>query len=72
MIGEKKMSSNKETKQSHIKENGKMNNYSWTSGQEHEMFYYDEYGKILGTVTKWNNKYKALLDIMFIGFFISE
>lgn len=40
---------------------------AWTSN-----YYHDQTGKILGSVTLYDDKYKALQDGMFIGWFISE
>lgn len=40
---------------------------SWT-----ENFYHDEKGKILGSVSEYGGQHKAILDKMFIGWFISE
>lgn len=40
---------------------------SWTNA-----YYHDSTGKILGSIVLCGDKYKALLDSMFIGWFISE
>lgn len=40
---------------------------SWTNG-----YYHDSTGKILGSISLYNDKYKALIDNLFIGWFISE
>lgn len=40
---------------------------SWSNS-----YYHDETGKILGSIVPCGDKYKALLDSMFIGWFISE
>jgi hypothetical protein len=45
-----------------------MRNNSWTNN-----FYHDSTGKILGSImTVDSNKYKALIDNLFIGWYISE
>jgi hypothetical protein len=44
---------------------GNMN--TWT-----ENFYHDEKGKILGSVMEYGGQHKALIDKMFLGWFISE
>ena len=40
---------------------------SWTNG-----YYHDSTGKILGSFVPYGDKYKAMLDSIFIGWFISE
>ncbi len=40
---------------------------SWTNG-----YYHDISGKILGSVVLFDDRYKASLDKMFIGFYITE
>ena len=40
---------------------------SWTNG-----YYHDTKGKILGNVIVYNDIYKALLNNIFLGWFISE
>lgn len=38
----------------------------------YEYMYHDPKGRILGSISDYNGKYKAMLDTMFIGWFISE
>lgn len=40
---------------------------SWTDN-----YYHNSVGKILGSIALYDNRYKALLDNMFLGWFISE
>ena len=40
---------------------------SWTNN-----YYHDSAGKILGSFVLYGDKYKAMIDSMFIGWFISE
>lgn len=40
---------------------------SWTNS-----YYHDISGKILGSVILFDDRYKATLDKMFIGFYITE
>ena len=40
---------------------------SWTNN-----YYHDPVGKILGSIVLYGDKYKAMIDSMFIGWFISE
>lgn len=40
---------------------------SWTNG-----YYHDPAGRILGSIVIYGDKYKAMLDNLFIGWFISE
>lgn len=40
---------------------------SWTNG-----YYHDGKGKILGSVVLFDDRYKAMLDKMFIGWYITE
>lgn len=40
---------------------------SWSEG-----YYHTDKGKILGSVTLYDNRYKALLENVFIGWYISE
>ena len=44
-----------------------MKNYSWSNS-----YYHDSKGKIMGSVTCFVDKYKALGNNLFLGFFISE
>lgn len=37
-----------------------------------ENFYHDAKGKILGSISFYDGRYKALLDNVFIGWYISE
>lgn len=40
---------------------------SWTDN-----FYHDQKGRILGSLSFYDNRYKASLDNKFLGWFISE
>jgi hypothetical protein len=40
---------------------------SWTNN-----YYHNSTGKILGSIVLYGDKYKAMIDSMFIGWFISE
>ena len=40
---------------------------SWTNN-----YYHNSTGKILGSIVQYGDKYKALIDNLFLGWFISE
>lgn len=42
------------------------------SAYEDELFFHNEKGLVLGTVSRFNGQYKALIGRMFIGWYITQ